>query len=578
MIDLIKLKWLKYSIGLFTLLIVNLGQLVVPIIIAFIIDKIANFQINQRELFKYFVLLILLALTVAILRFFWRLFIVGASREIERDLRTKIYNHILKLHVGYFNDKKTGDIMAKATNDLEAIRMALSFGIIAISDAIIYISFSITAMFIISFKLTIISIIPLVLLVPISFIFGKVIYEKFKKVQDIFGELSERVRESFEGINVIKAYNREREFLNKFKKESLNYLRANVELAKSWGLFDPVITLLSGISIVIILLIGGYFVINREITIGQLTAFFAYLNMLIWPMLGIGWGINLFQRANASYSRINELIQEKPNIVIKTNSYENEVIGNISIRNLYFGYEENKYVLNNVSFDIRAHDHVGIIGRIGSGKSTLLKVLMRLYSPPDKTVFIDNVDINDWNLYKLREFMGYVPQESVLFSMTIRENILISKPNASDKEIWEVIEVVELKKEIEKLPNLLDTIIGERGITLSGGQKQRLALARALIRKPKILLLDDTFSAVDNETESKILKNLKIYLKDTTTIIVSHKISAIMDCDYIIVLENGRIKELGTHQELMKLGGYYYNMYNLQKFAQFGYGSEVYSN
>ncbi|MEO0143838.1 MAG: ABC transporter ATP-binding protein [candidate division WOR-3 bacterium] len=576
MIDLIKLKWKKYLLGVFVLVVVDLGQLVVPIIIAIIIDKIANFQTNQKELFNYFLILLNLALIVAFLRFFWRFFIVGASREIERDLRTKIYEHILKLHIGYFNEKRTGDIMAKATNDLEAIRMALSMGIIAISDAIIYTSFSIVAMFLISYKLTLISIIPLILLAPISLIFGKIIYEKFKKVQDIFGELSEKVRETFEGINVIKAYTREKEFLNNFKKESLTYLRANVDLAKSWGLYEPIIKLLSGISIVIILLIGGYFVIRNEITIGQLTAFFAYLNMLIWPMLGIGWGINLFQRANASYLRIKELLNEKPQIYIKPNSHQKEIIGNIKVRNLSFAYDDKK-VLEDITFEVKNSQSVGIIGKIGSGKSTLLKILMRLYNPPPGSVFIDDVDILDWDFYELRKYIGYVPQEAFLFSMTIRENILLGKPDATEREIWEIIEIVDFKKDIEKFPMGLDTMLGERGITLSGGQRQRLALARALIKKPKILLLDDTFSALDNETENNILRNLKTYFEDMTTIIVSHKVSAIMDCDYIIVLEQGKIKEFGTHQELMEIKGYYYNMYNLQKFANIKHGAEIYT-
>jgi len=576
MFQLIKLKWYKYLVGLFVLLIVDLGQLVVPIIIAIVIDKIAKFEITQKELLNYFIILIALALIVAFLRFFWRLFIVGSAREIERDLRKKIYEHILKLHIGYFNEARTGDIMAKATNDLEAIRMALSMGIISISDAIIYTSFSIIAMFIISYKLTLISIIPLILLAPISLIFGKVIYQKFKKVQDIFGELSEKAREALEGIAVIKAYTREDEFSRNFKKESLNYLKANIDLAKSWGLYEPIIRTLSGLSILIVLFLGGYWVLKNEMSIGQLTAFFAYLNMLVWPMLGIGWGINLFQRANASYKRVNELLNEKPIVFSKENSYKNEIYGNIEIRNLNFAYDD-KLVLRNISFKVQKGQRIGIVGRIGSGKSTILKILVRLYNPPEKSVFIDGIDINDWDLYTLRNYIGYVPQESFLFSLTIRENMLISKPDATDREIWEALEIADIKKDVEKFPHKLDTIIGERGITLSGGQKQRLALARALLKKPKILLLDDTFSAVDNETEDNILRNLKTYMNELTTIIVSHKVSAVLDCDYIIVLENGTIKEIGTHEELLEIKGFYYNMYNMQKFSEVKHGTEIYT-
>jgi ATP-binding cassette, subfamily B, multidrug efflux pump len=572
MIELIKLKWKKYLLGSLILIVVDLGQLIVPIIIAIVIDKIAKFNITSEELFKYFLILILIAFGVAFLRFFWRFFIVGAAREIERDLRKKIYEHVLKLHVGYFDENKTGDIMAKATNDLEAIRMALSMGIVSLSDAIIYTSFSIIAMFLISYKLTLMSIIPLILLAPISFVLGKIIEKKFRKVQDTFGDLSERARETLEGINVVKAYTREEEFSRNFKKISLNYLKANMDLARTWGLYEPIIRILAGISIIIVLCFGGYWVIKGEMTIGKITAFFAYLNMLIWPMLAIGWSINLFQRGNASYKRVIELLNEKLLIFSKPNSYKGSIVGNIKFSNLTF-YYDNKKVLDNVSFEIKSGQKVGIIGRIGSGKSTILKILIRLYNPPKNSVFIDGIDINEWDLFTLRNEIAYVPQESYLFSTTIRENILIGNPKANDEEIWEALELADIKKDIEKLPYGLDTIIGERGITLSGGQKQRLALARALIKRPKILLLDDTLSAVDNETENNILRNLQKYMSNMTVIIVSHKISAVMDCDFVIVLENGRIKEMGTHEELIKLGGFYYNTYSMQK-----YGTEIYSS
>jgi ATP-binding cassette, subfamily B, multidrug efflux pump len=572
MIELIKLKWKKYLLGSLILIVVDLGQLIVPIIIAIVIDKIAKFNITTEELFKYFLILILIAFGVAFLRFFWRFFIVGAAREIERDLRKKIYEHVLKLHVGYFDENKTGDIMAKATNDLEAIRMALSMGIVSLSDAIIYTSFSIVAMFLISYKLTLISIIPLILLAPISFVLGKIIEKKFRKVQDTFGDLSERARETLEGINVVKAYTREEEFSRNFKKISLNYLKANMDLARTWGLYEPIIRILAGISIIIVLCFGGYWVIKGEMTIGKITAFFAYLNMLIWPMLAIGWSINLFQRGIASYKRVIELLNEKLLIFSKPNSYKGSIVGNIKFSNLTF-YYDNKKVLDNVSFEIKSGQKVGIIGRIGSGKSTILKILIRLYNPPKNSVFIDGIDINEWDLFTLRNEIAYVPQESYLFSTTIRENILIGNPKANDEEIWEALELADIKKDIEKLPYGLDTIIGERGITLSGGQKQRLALARALIKRPKILLLDDTLSAVDNETENNILRNLQKYMSNMTVIIVSHKISAVMDCDFIIVLENGRIKEMGTHEELIKLGGFYYSTYSMQK-----YGTEIYSS
>lgn len=466
--------------------------------------------------------------------------------------------------------------MAKATNDLEAVRMALSMGILSISDAVFYMSFSIIAMLIISFKLTLLSIIPILFIIPVSLILGKIIHDKFMKVQHIFGELSERARETFEGISVVKAYTRENEFSRNFKRESLNYLKANISLAKSWGFYEPIIRVLAGLSIIFVLFFGGYSVINNEITLGKLTAFIAYLNMLVWPMIAIGWSINLFQRGSASCKRIEELLKEKPLVFSKENSYKGEILGNIEFKNLSFKYED-KDVLENISFKINQGQSIGIVGKVGSGKSTILKLLLRLYNSPKGTIILDSVDINDWDLKILRDNIGYVPQESFIFSLSIRENIQLGKPDAKESEIWQVLRIVEIEDEVRKFPKGIDTIVGEKGITLSGGQKQRLALARALIKKPKILLLDDTFSAVDNKTEKNILNNLREYIKGLTTIIVSHKVSAVMDCDYIIVLENGKIKEKGTHEELIELKGFYYNMYSMQKISEVSHGTEIYT-
>ena len=565
LLKLIKYKWKYYILGAIALILVDGLQMLVPMIVGRAIDRIATLQMTQEELLRYFLILLSLGISIAVIRFFWRWFIIKPAREIQRDLRQRIYRHLLYLDVEVFHRMKTGDIMAKATNDLEAVRMAISFGIIAISDTIIYTSLALIAMLSISPYLTGITLVPLLLIAPSALVFGRLIYRRFRRVQDLFGKLSEFVRETLEGIYVVKAYAKEEEFSGLFRRMNDRYLKANIDLVKVWGSYFPLITMLAGFSIAVLLLWGGIATIHNRISIGDFVAFLTYLNMLVWPMMGIGWSINMFQRGAASYRRIQELLSIPPKEF--SGRHRGRVRGDVEFRNLTFSYDGENPVLKDITFHIREGETVGILGRIGSGKSTLVRLLLRLYEPPHGTVFVDGVDVREWNLRDLREGMAYVPQESFLFSMTIRENLLFGNPDATEEEIIEACRIADIWKEIERMPAGLDTVIGERGITLSGGQKQRLSIARAILKKPRILILDDAFSSLDSETEKAIISRLREYIKGITTFIISHRIASIKDAHLIIVLERGQIREMGTHEELIALEGIYYNIWRMQTLA-----------
>ncbi len=560
MFELLKLaltRWKKYLLGTIVLFVVDILQIVLPMIVGRTVDRISTLSITLKELFLTFLLILSIGIAIVILRFLWRWFIVKPAREIERELRRRIYEHILKLDLDYLTNRNIGDIMAKATNDVEAVRMALSFGIIAIYDAMFYTPFALGAMFFISVKLTLATLIPLTFIIPTSLFFGRRIHRMFRNVQNIFGEMSEFSRDVIQGIHVVKAFNMQEKLSRKFVGINDNYLKANVLLAKVWGMYFPLISIFSGLAIAVLLVLGGFWSITNEITIGQFVAFLTYLNMLVWPMMGIGWGINLFQRGKASYDRIVELLETKPK-VIYAGGYTSEVLGNIRFKNVHFR------ILKDISFEVEPGWKLGIVGKVGSGKSTLLKLILRIYDPEKGNIYLDGKDLKEWNVETLRRSIAYVPQESYMFSMSIRENLMLGNPDASEEELVEACKLADVWKDIEKLPDGLDTLVGERGVNLSGGQKQRLAIARAILMKPKILILDDAFSSVDVETESNILENIRKIHGNITIILASHKILTVMDSNLIIVLDEGGIVEMGKHKELLAKEGLYQSMYALQ--------------
>ncbi len=545
------------------LLVVDGAQILIPLVIRKAVDKLATGVVSFKDLLFYALFIIMLAMIIAIFRFFWRWFIIRTGRLIEERIRNELYNHILKLPARFFMRVKTGNLMAHATNDLDAVRMASSLGVVATTDIIIISTFSLIAMISISPLLTLYAMIPMPLLSFVVLRFGKLIHKRFEAVQHAFSVLTETVREYVSGIRVIKAFSQEKGAVEEFSKINSDFVKTNMKLVKIFGLFHPLIMFFATLTTAITLFAGGKDVILNRITIGEFVAFNYYLGMMVWPMIAIGWATNIVQRGAASMKRIKKIMSEPPEV---TGSVKKEIRGDIEFKSLSFSYD-GEPVLKNISFSLKKGMKLGIMGRTGSGKSTLVLLIPGIYKPPPGTVFIDGVDVNDYSLLHLRKSIGYVPQDGFLFSATIKENIAFGR-DASDEEIIKVSRIAGIHDEIMEFPDGYDTVIGERGITLSGGQKQRIAIARALLVDPAILILDDALSQVDSETESLILSNLREFMETRTSIVISHRVSAVMDSDLILVLDNGEIVEAGTHEELLKLQGIYYDFYEMQRFEE----------
>lgn len=494
---------------------------------------------------------------------------MGTARLLEYKLRNDLYTHFQKLSTNYFNNHKTGDLMAHATNDINAVRMAAGPGIIMIFDATILLTASIFMMAqTISLKLTIIALIPLPFMALITGKFGTIIHHRFRKAQESFSNLTEKVQENFSGIRVVKSFVQENEEINKFTDANQDYVNKNMRLVKIHALFHPIVQLISGLSLLIVLTYGGILVINREISLGDFVAFNSYLGLLTWPMMAIGWVVNILQRGSASMARLNEIFRTKPEIYDLPNIVNkdlNVIAGDIDITNLSYAYPETTYnVLKDINIHIPQGNTLAIVGKTGSGKTTLVNLLLRLFDIETGKIKIDGNDIKEFPLEILRQNIGYVPQDNFLFSTTIKDNIGFGVDYYNDEEIEEAAKIAQIFDNIIDFPNKFKTIVGERGVSLSGGQKQRISIARALIKNPSILILDDSLSAVDTKTEEAILKRLKDSMKNKTAIIISHRISTIKDADEIIMLEDGVIIERGTHEKLVNSQGTYYELYQKQ--------------
>jgi ATP-binding cassette subfamily B protein len=497
--------------------------------------------------------------------------IIVVSREIEYDLRGDFWKHIQRLPLRYFQNTSTGNIMAHATNDINSVRMFLGPAVMYSIDTTIRLAMVLALMLSLNASLTIYALLPLPLLSLLVYKVGKLIHSKFTIIQEKFAELTTLVQENFSGIRVIKSYVREESEIKRYASHSKEYVEKKMNLVRTQALIMPILFLITGLSIIIVIWLGGVKVINNELTLGEITAFIVYLGILIWPMIAFGWVINIIQQAEASMKRLNKILNEPYEIIEteKTDYSIKDIKGKIQFNNVSFQYSENHpYVLKNIDLTISRGSTVAIMGYTGSGKTTFVNLLPRLYDCTDGEILLDGVNIKDIPIDVIRTNIGLVQQESFLFSDTVINNISYGRKEIDSSQVYNAASIAQFDKDVQEFPKKYDTIVGERGITFSGGQKQRACLARALAINPKILILDDSFSAVDTNTEDEILLNLKAFMSNRTSIIISHRISTVKDADKIIVLSKGKIAEEGTHEQLIAVGGIYADLHYKQLLEQ----------
>jgi ATP-binding cassette, subfamily B, multidrug efflux pump len=541
-----------------------------------------NHGVTQQKIFRYAALLVAVSLAKGVFLFLTRWIIIGISRDIEFDLRNDLFQQLEKQSAGYYAEHRTGDIMARMTNDLNAVRQLLGPAIMYSANTVL---FSIGAVFFllrISPFLTLVALVPLPLASVLVQTMGRKIQERFERIQAMFSEISAQAQENFSGARLVRAFAQEEAQITSFETANRENVRRGLRLVQLMGMLWPTLEFILGLSLAITLLVGGHEVLSGRISVGQFVAFNTYMMMLTWPVIALGWVVNLVQRGTASVIRIDELMKEKPTIddvaADTTLGPETRLKGKIEFRHLHFAYTDTEgkpvEVLHDINLEIPAGTSLAIVGPTGSGKSTLVGLIARIYdadpgdaAPGDAapgTVLIDDRPVRAYPLATLRANIGFVPQETFLFSESIRENIAFGAPQASTEDVLAAAEAAHIRREFEEFPHGLDTAVGERGLTLSGGQKQRTAIARAVVRDPAILVLDDALASVDTYTEETILRQLREVMRDRTTIFISHRISTVRHADRIAVLVNGRIAELGTHEELLSVGHFYASLYEKQ--------------
>ena len=555
-------KW-QYLGGIITLFILDFANLYIPKVTGVITDGLAARTMDMDGVLRNIGIILGIGLTLAVGRFLWRYFIFGASRSIEHEIRDNMFEHLETLDVEYYNEHKTGDLMTRFTSDLNAVRMAIGPAVIAAFDAVVMTVMVIGQMMVyVNLKLTLVAIIPMIFIAFGDLYYGKIMQKRYLERQEAVSDLTDFVQESFSGVRVVKAFVRERSQIKAFAKANANAKKKNLRIAQMESVVIPLLDVVIGISSLLTLLYGGYLALAGEITIGRFVAFNQYITMLVWPMLACGEAINAFSQGGAGIRRIQEVFEEKPEIADRTDAAKADQIrkirGDIRLRHLTFIHRgHSEPTLKDISLDIKAGTTLAVIGRTGNGKSTLVNLLLHLYDVKPGMIFIDGMDINSIPLKTLRENIAYVPQDNFLFSDTLKSNIAFGTDNEEMDEIIRATKTACIHDNIIAFPDGYDTIVGERGVTLSGGQKQRSSIARALKKDAPILILDDALSAVDTDTEEKILRNLKENRRGKTTILIAHRISTIQNADTILVLEDGEAKECGNHRELMALGGIY---------------------
>jgi ATP-binding cassette, subfamily B, multidrug efflux pump len=543
----------------------NLFKLAAPIALKKAVDEMTA-DATSETLFRYGGLLVLLSLTQGVFLFTQRRVLINMSRHIEYDLRSDFYEHLQKLPFEFYQTHRTGDLMARATNDLSAVRMIVGPALMYSMNTVFATALMIPLMASISWRLTLLAFLSMPLVAGATQYFSKRIHDRFEQVQEYFGTLSNRAQESLAGVRVIRAYTQERAEIESFAEVNREFVKRNMNLIKLSSVFHPILQCFIGLGFIAVLWYGGSLTISGQITIGQFVQFSVYLGYLVWPMIALGWVINIFQRGMASMGRMNQIMSIEPAIGNTAGTADiKELAGEIEFRNLTFNYKgAGRAALSDLNLRIAPGQTIAFVGAVGSGKSTLMNLVPRLLDAEAGQVLIDGHPIRQIPLRVLRSSIGYVPQETFLFSETIAENIAFGVEEAAPAEIEQAATEAGIAEDIEEFSKGYETILGERGITLSGGQKQRTAIARALIRRPKILILDDALSSVDTYTEEKILQHLRRQMRGRTSLIVSHRVSTVKDADLIVVLEDGRIAERGTHDELIERGGLYAELYEKQ--------------
>jgi len=549
--------------GLIAVIGANTFILVNPYLMKIAFDRLEQ-KAPPSDILNIALLVVVFSIVSGLFRFAMRRTIIWMSRKVEFRLRSDLFKHLLKLNPTFYHNNRTGDIMARSTNDIEAVRMMVGPGIMHIGNTIVSTITAICFMLYLSPELTLYSLLPLPVLSLVVNRLGTVVHKRYSKIQEYFAVLTSKVQENLAGVRVLRAYGQEEAENDDFSRHNKKYIGLNMSLIRIYALLYPILFMLAGAVNLSVLYFGGKAVIGGDISLGTLVAFFAYLSMLIWPMVALGWVVSLYQRGTASLDRINRILDSEP--AVKSNgpdAAQAEIKGRIEFRNLDFGYN-GEQVLHNISLIIEPGQTIGIVGPTASGKSTLVSLIGRLYPLPRGKLFIDEIDINDWELTLLRRQIGFVPQEPFLFSDTIQNNILFGVDAEKQSEAIRAATTAVVEKEIERFPHGYDTILGERGITLSGGQKQRLSIARALVTDPKILILDDATSSVDTETEHLINSRMQEELSRRTSIIISHRASAVKDADLIVYMRDGAIVEQGSHESLIQNKRFYAELYRMQ--------------